>query len=176
MLAPGSEIQPLEGADILDALKTTSSKANRILDEVAEAAPGLVGDAEALPWATGTFDRYTSAGSIEYWPHPQRAIHEALRVLTPGGKAMIIGPLRPTFWLSRFFADMWYLFPEEAEYRAWFARAGFEDVRVTEITPEWYTHGDRQHGLIMGLAVSGTKPAATMSSAWARAPRLLMSR
>ena len=38
--------------------------------------------------------------------------------------------MRPTFWLSRFFADMWYLFPEEQEYVAWFKEAGFENVRV----------------------------------------------
>ena len=66
MLAPGSEIQPLEGADILDALKTTSSKANRILDEVAEAAPGLVGDAEAL-----LAQLETSAGRINEILNPE---------------------------------------------------------------------------------------------------------
>ena len=32
----------------------------------------VVGDAEALPFAT-TFDRYVSAGSIEYWPDPPAA-------------------------------------------------------------------------------------------------------
>ena len=67
------------------------------------------GDAENLPanW-TGKFDRYTSAGSIEYWPHPQMAIDEAARILRPGGKAMIIGPIRATNPVSRFFADLWY--------------------------------------------------------------------
>ena len=28
----------------------------------------LVGDAEALPFADDSFDRYVSCGSIEYWP------------------------------------------------------------------------------------------------------------
>jgi MPBQ/MSBQ methyltransferase len=32
------------------------------------------GDAEDLPFETNTFDRYVSAGSIEYWPEPQRGI------------------------------------------------------------------------------------------------------
>ncbi|OEL38545.1 2-methyl-6-phytyl-1,4-hydroquinone methyltransferase 2, chloroplastic, partial [Dichanthelium oligosanthes] len=32
----------------------------------------LEGDAEDLPFPTDTFDRYVSAGSIEYWPDPQR--------------------------------------------------------------------------------------------------------
>ena len=76
----------------------------------------LQGDAEDLPLATDGFDRYVSAGSIEYWPDPQRGIREAYRVIKPGGLACLIGPVHPTFWLSRFFADVWMLFPTEAEY------------------------------------------------------------
>ena len=34
------------------------------------------GDAEDLPFPTDSFDRYVSAGSIEYWPEPQRGIRE----------------------------------------------------------------------------------------------------
>ena len=74
------------------------------------------GDAEDLPFATDSFDRYVSAGSIEYWPEPQRGIKEAYRVVKEGGIACLIGPVHPTFWLSRFFADMWMLFPTEDEY------------------------------------------------------------
>ena len=44
----------------------------------------LLGDAEALPFADDSFDRYVSAGSIEYWPDPQRGIAEAYRVLRAG--------------------------------------------------------------------------------------------
>lgn len=76
----------------------------------------MQGDAEDLPLATDGFDRYVSAGSIEYWPDPQRGIREAYRVIKPGGLACLIGPVHPTFWLSRFFADVWMLFPTEAEY------------------------------------------------------------
>ena len=57
--------------------------------------------------------------SIEYWPDPQRGIKEAYRVLKIRGKACIIGPVYPTFWLSRFFADMWMNFPKEEEYLEW---------------------------------------------------------
>ena len=42
-------------------------------------AERLQGDAEDLPFATDSFDRYVSAGSIEYWPEPQRGIKEAYR-------------------------------------------------------------------------------------------------
>ena len=59
------------------------------------ACPRVLGDAEALPFADDTFDRYVSAGSIEYWPDPQQGIAEAYRVTRPGGTALMIGPVRP---------------------------------------------------------------------------------
>jgi MPBQ/MSBQ methyltransferase len=42
-----------------------------------------------------------SAGSIEYWPEPQRGITEAYRVIKPGGIACMIGPVHPTHPVSR---------------------------------------------------------------------------
>lgn len=97
--------------------------------------------------------------SIEYWPDPQRGIKEAYRVLKLGGKACLIGPVYPTFWLSRFFADVWMLFPKEEEYIEWFEKAGFKDVQLKRIGPKWY-RGVRRHGLIMGCSVTGVKPAS----------------
>lgn len=97
--------------------------------------------------------------SIEYWPDPQRGIKEAYRVLKLGGKACVIGPVYPTFWLSRFFADVWMLFPKEEEYIEWFEKAGFKDVQLKRIGPKWY-RGVRRHGLIMGCSVTGVKPAS----------------
>ncbi|CAJ2628220.1 unnamed protein product [Trifolium pratense] len=117
----------------------------------------IEGDAENLPFPTDYADRYVSAGSIEYWPDPQRGIKEAYRVLKIGGKACLIGPVHPTFWLSQFFADMWMLFPKEEEYIQWFKNAGFKDVKLKRIGPKWY-RGVRRHGLIMGCSVTGVKP------------------
>lgn len=117
----------------------------------------IEGDAEDLPFPTDYADRYISAGSIEYWPDPQRGIREAYRVLKIGGKACIIGPVYPTFWLSRFFADLWMLFPKEEEYIEWFRKAGFKNVQIKRIGPKWY-RGVRRHGLIMGCSVTGEKP------------------
>ncbi|KAG7011215.1 2-methyl-6-phytyl-1,4-hydroquinone methyltransferase, chloroplastic, partial [Cucurbita argyrosperma subsp. argyrosperma] len=96
----------------------------------------IEGDAEDLPFPTDYADRYVSAGSIEYWPDPQRGIKEAYRVLKLGGKACLIGPVYPTFWLSRFFADVWMLFPKEEEYIQWFKNAGFTDVQLKRIGPK----------------------------------------
>jgi MPBQ/MSBQ methyltransferase len=116
----------------------------------------LLGDAEALPFADDAFDRYVSAGSIEYWPDPQRGIAEAYRVLRPGGVGVVVGPVRPAGRLARRLADAWMLFPEEAQYREWFARAGFSDVTLAPVAPEWY----RDRRVPYAVAVSGTKTAA----------------
>lgn len=94
--------------------------------------------------------------SIEYWPEPQRGIAEAYRVLKPGGIACVIGPVYPTFWLSRIMADVWMLFPREEEYIEWFKNAGFEDIKLKRVGPSWY-RGVRRHGLIMGCSVTAVK-------------------
>ena len=111
------------------------------------------GDAEALPFPTDHFDRWVSCGSIEYWPDPQAALAEAYRVLRPGGVALLVGPLPPERPLARLIADAWMLFPPEEDYRGWMERAGFTDLRSTDVAPEW----TRQR---YGIAIAGTKPAA----------------
>ena len=102
------------------------------------ACPKLLGDAERLPFADASFDRYVSAGSIEYWPDPQRGIAEAHRVLREGGTGVVIGPVEPANPILRRLAGTWMLFPPEADYRAWFERAGFEDVQLHALAPSWY--------------------------------------
>ncbi len=137
----------------------------------AQRKPGLArvrklqGDAEALPFETDRFDRYVSAGSIEYWPAPERGIAEAYRVLKPGGVALVAGPVPPGDRVLRWLAELWMLFPTEAQYREWFERAGFEDVSVTAVAPGWYRDPRSQYA----VAVSGRKPVAGESPAAAAA-------
>jgi MPBQ/MSBQ methyltransferase len=128
------------------------ARRKRALDAVAK----RIGDAEDLPLATDSVDRYVSAGSIEYWPDPQRAIAEAYRVLRPGGVALVIGPLRRTHPLARRLSDAWMLFPADDEYRAWMEAAGFSDVRRRAVAPEWW----REEWDDYGVAIAGVKPAA----------------
>lgn len=145
---------PASNVTLLDQSPHQLAKAKKKKD--LQGVTIIEGDAEDLPFEDDEFDRYVSAGSIEYWPDPQRGICEAYRVLKPGGVACLIGPVHPTFWLSRFMADVWMLFPTEDEYMKWFKAAGFDDVKITRIGPSWY-RGVRRHGLIMGCSVSGVK-------------------
>jgi MPBQ/MSBQ methyltransferase len=126
-----------------------------------------LGDAEALPLGTDSVDRYVSAGSIEYWPDPQRAIAEAYRVVRPGGVALVIGPLRRSHPLARRLSDAWMLFPAEDEYTAWMKRAGFADLRRVTVAPPWWRAGWDAYG----IAVAGTKPAAGPSALELAPPR-----
>jgi MPBQ/MSBQ methyltransferase len=115
----------------------------------------MLGDAERLPFDDDSFDRYVSAGSIEYWPDPQRGIAEAYRVLREGGVGLVIGPVRPANPIARRLAETWMLFPALDEYRGWFERAGFADVEVREVAPDWYRgRGGRD---AYAVAVSGVK-------------------
>lgn len=140
---------------LLDQSPHQLSKAKKKKD--LEGVTIVEGDSMALPFATDSFDRYVSAGSIEYWDDPQRAFCEAYRVLKPGGIACMIGPVRPTNPVSKFFADAWMLFPEEREYVEWYEKAGFKDIKMKRIGPSYY-RGVRRHGLIMGCSVTATKP------------------
>jgi MPBQ/MSBQ methyltransferase len=111
-----------------------------------------LGDAEEIPVPTDYFDRYVSAGSIEYWPNPQKGITEAYRVIKPGGIAVLIGPLEPENAFARYMANTWMLFPKDEEYRMWYERAGFTDIKVHYIRPQWYRSESEY-----GLAISGRK-------------------
>jgi MPBQ/MSBQ methyltransferase len=102
----------------------------------------LVGDAEALPFADDSFDRYVSCGSIEYWPDPARAIAEAHRVVRAGGTILVVGPLSPRRRLARLVADAWMLFPTEAQYRGWFEAAGIEEIEEVRLAAPWERRSD----------------------------------
>jgi len=48
-----------------------------------------VGDAQALPYGKASFDVVTSVFGVIFAPDPQRAFTELVRVLAPGGRALI---------------------------------------------------------------------------------------
>jgi SAM-dependent methyltransferase len=70
----------------------------RVLDEVVtvDLMPypnvDVVGQADRLPFATGTVDIVMSIAVLEHVPDPQSAIAELVRILKPGGRAYIFVP------------------------------------------------------------------------------------
>lgn len=114
-----------------------------------------IGDAEDIPFPNDHFDRYVSAGSIEYWPDPQKGIMESYRVIKPGGKALMIGPLDPPSPIASFIANTWMLFPKKQEYIEWYEKAGFTDIEIKYTAPHWVDEKDEYC-----IAIVGTKPKA----------------
>lgn len=62
----------------------------RLMGELADGCTGLQGDAESLPFADGTFDIVYSNGVLHHTADTQKAVDEVLRVLKPGGQAVIM--------------------------------------------------------------------------------------
>ena len=126
----------------------------------------LVGDAEALPFADDSFDRYVSCGSIEYWPDPARAIAEAHRVVRPGGTVLVVGPLPPRRRVARLVADAWMLFPTEEQYRSWFEAAGLRDIEELRLGAPWERgSGEAAYAVaIAGRATDAGPPPAPASA------------
>ncbi len=52
----------------------------------------VAGDAEALPFASASFDRVINVGSLEHYDRPERGVAEMARVLAPGGRAIVLLP------------------------------------------------------------------------------------
>jgi len=75
-----------------------------MLREAATHAPDLAwvrGDAQRLPFPEGRFDAVVSTEAFHWFPDPDRALREFLRVLVPGGRLMLAFVNPTTAWLSR---------------------------------------------------------------------------
>jgi len=67
-----------------------------------------VADGEALPYADGTFDRVTCAFGIRNFEHKEQGLSEFLRVLKPGGKAVILELSVPQNRVVRWAYDLYF--------------------------------------------------------------------
>ncbi|HEY5880165.1 MAG TPA: class I SAM-dependent methyltransferase [Nakamurella sp.] len=63
------------------------------------------GDAEALPYDDGTFDRVLSCVGVMFAPHHQQAADELVRVCRPGGRIALIS-WTPTGFIGEMFRTM----------------------------------------------------------------------
>lgn len=130
-----------------------------------------LGDAESLPWETDRFDRYVSAGSIEYWPDPQRAIAEAYRIIKEGGSATIVGPLKPKNKLGAFIAEVFMLFPTLDEYLTWYKAAGFVDIHYVFVRPPWMRKEEYAISIVGKKPTKGASPWVAPTAAPAESLR-----
>ena len=103
--AAGSEVVGVDISEGMMALvEGKAEKAgvrNRIVLQVA--------DGEALPYGDGAFDRVTCAFGIRNFEHKEKGLAEFLRVLRPGGKAVVLELSVPQNRAVRWAYDLYFM-------------------------------------------------------------------
>ena len=94
----------------------------------------IEGDAENLPFESGSFDGILLSGLVHHFPDPRRVAAEVYRVLKPGGRFVAFDPNRmnPFMWLYRDRASPFYspigVTENERPILAWRTAAIFRDA------------------------------------------------
>lgn len=90
-----------------------------------------LGDMEELPIADAEVDLVWVSQSLHHALHPARAIEEAARILTPGGRIVILDLVKHRFEEAReLYADQWLGF-SESELEGMLENSGFTDVQIS---------------------------------------------
>ena len=95
-----------------------------------------LGDIEELPLPDASVDLALFSQSLHHALHPQRAVHEAFRVLKPGGRVVILDLQRHAFEEAReLYADVWLGFTQ-VELLEFLRKARFRHADVTLVHRE----------------------------------------
>jgi SAM-dependent methyltransferase len=103
------------------------------LDAVAlagQARETVVGDMRTLPFEDGRFASVVSIQSIEHVPDPERVLAEVVRVLRPGGTAVLVTPNRLTFGRPEEIIDPFHFREFDARQLRDLCAPVFAEVRV----------------------------------------------
>ena len=92
---------------------------DRLIDE-GLALPTVVCDAEAMPFAQGSFDVVSVAFGLRNMTHKELALKEMARVLRPGGKLLVLEFSKPAAALQRPYD--WYSFKVMPLIGKWVAK------------------------------------------------------
>ncbi|MEI6760195.1 MAG: bifunctional demethylmenaquinone methyltransferase/2-methoxy-6-polyprenyl-1,4-benzoquinol methylase UbiE [Betaproteobacteria bacterium] len=122
--------------DINEAMLRTGC--DRLLD-AGVALPTVVCDAEQLPFADGYFDRVSVAFGLRNMTHKDQALAEMSRVLTPGGKLLVLEFSKVAPPLAK--AYDWYSFKVLPRLGQWVAG---DDASYRYLAESIRMHPDQQ--------------------------------
>jgi len=89
------------------------------------------GDLEDLPIVDAEVDLVLMHQTLHHALHPQKAVHEAFRVLKPGGRILVLDLLKHDFAAAReLYADVWLGF-SQVELMQLLNEAGFIKIDVS---------------------------------------------
>ncbi len=112
-----------------------------------------LGDFEEVPITDSSVDLVFFSQSLHHALHPERAVHEAWRILRPTGRVVILDLAKHRFEEAReMYADEWLGF-SEAELEETLEKAGFEQVQASVVDKELETQ-------FQTLLAIGTKQSA----------------
>ena len=94
------------------------------------------GDLEAVPIKDATVDLAFFSQALHHAQHPERAVAEAMRILKPGGRIVVLDLLRHNYEEAReMYADLWLGFTE-VELTRFLRQAGFKNIETSVVHSE----------------------------------------
>lgn len=92
-----------------------------------------LGDMEEIPIATGEVELAFFSQSLHHALHPARALEEAARILSTGGRIVVLDLVRHRFEEAReLYADEWLGFTE-SELESMLSKAGFTAIQTSVV-------------------------------------------
>ena len=94
------------------------------------------GDLEEVPIRDATVDLAFFSQALHHAQHPERAVAEAMRILKPGGRIVVLDLLRHSYEEAReLYADLWLGFTE-VEVTRFMRQDGFKNIETSIVHSE----------------------------------------